>query len=81
MSGFFFGVGMNDSRLVGRLLSVSQPEFYELTQHELFHDPAYGWPISRNLGLMAAKAPSAPTVKPDIHGRNQVSPLVEQGTG
>ncbi len=30
----FFGVGKNDSRLVGRLLSVSQPEFYELTQHE-----------------------------------------------
>ncbi len=30
----FFGVGTNDSRLVGRLLSVSQPEFYELTQHE-----------------------------------------------
>ncbi len=29
----FFGVGMNDSRLVGRLLSVSQPEFHELTQH------------------------------------------------
>ncbi len=30
----FFVVGKNDSRLVGRLLSVSQPEFYELTQHE-----------------------------------------------
>ncbi len=31
----FFGVGMNDARLVDRLLSVSQPEFHELTQHEL----------------------------------------------
>ncbi len=30
----FFGVGKNDSRLVGRLRSVSQPEFHELTQHE-----------------------------------------------
>ncbi len=34
LSGFVFGVGKNDSRLVGRLLSVSQPEFHELTQHE-----------------------------------------------
>ncbi len=36
----FFGVGTNDSRLVGRLLSVSQPECYELTQHE---DLAMAW--------------------------------------
>ncbi len=33
LSDFVFGVGKNDSRLVGRLRSVSQPEFYELTKH------------------------------------------------
>ncbi len=32
----FFGVGMNDSQLVGRLRSVSQPAFHELAQHECY---------------------------------------------
>ncbi len=59
----FFGVGKNDSRLVGRLLSVSQPECYELTQLEVPAHQPWKWSNAGYLSFL-----NVPCFPKPIHG-------------